>query len=1018
MFGPSQTAAADGNDLRDGSHQTSSAEETPQSVENPYFTNTGTTTLPRRKLPMWLDHFNARDLKMFFRCSVAMWIMTVFIYITPIQDEMGQASFLGCIVLWLAPPSGTIFINLIAAITVMLGVTTAWGWGLITMKAALATRSDAHTQSRLAELQRMAASQNATDPHIFAKVKILNGFMLDLNVTATYFCMICLYLYMIARLRVAAPKLRLTQMMGCIVSAVFLTQAPLLPSFNGNIARPLVLPCAIAEGIAMVCSIFIFPSSSASEALNIFQDLLAPMPTFLDACYLGLKYPSITMSTDRLTGVKLELLASYSRLKSISAFLPIDFSMGRWNGDDLINLTMPLQNLIIEFISLLEIHRQAEAHKERSEKALALVSMQAGQGNLETGRYQMNQEAEFHIRSKTSQHVEEAERNLRALSEPTKYLIDTCKESLTAINEALINASTFKQNSGYKSSLQRHVAVLENLREQIKVFNSFTSGYFSLSSFHIFNDDGIVQDEFGTVPGLTGLMMGLLIQERLCQLAGALSQLQSRVIELEKNRSSFRFWLPTRMASVLRWMCTTENSEGIPAADIDDSTIVRSPTTASAHYGLPVSLQTSPDAKSSRAELSSMRTPHNRRRGRASQSLLVVARWLGNAEGMFALRMVIMTIALSIPAVLSSSAGFYYRENGLWAVIMAQLTLLPYTADVVYGIIVRVTGTIVGGVVGMAAWYIGSGSGPGNPYGEAAAMALVILPFMWWRVFSSLPLMPAGVMMGITAYLVVIYSWIDMHNEPYGNPGKGYEIFWRRLTLVLIGLSGTFVTNFFPKPPSASRHYRHQLGKSLIGIRDQYALFVSNWEAPAQDLHAVAEEESLKAIGDLLSISGPVKLTVFEFSSSNFDTHALGRVCQLCMLIQQSVTQLLIYTTRLSDAQRQSVILSTEKTKENMVVEVMAVLTIVQQALKTDDPLPAMLPTPLFTREVVFTRRRIQKVLDNSEFNKDYTMDNEGLRKYVVLLNALLQMFAALDELVLVVKSAVGETSNIAILEV
>ncbi|KAF9765451.1 hypothetical protein IL306_002261, partial [Fusarium sp. DS 682] len=897
MFGPGQTTATDGNDLRDEGHQTSSAEETPQSVENPYFTSADATSRPRRKLPMWLDHFNARDLKIFFRCSVAMWIMN-------------------------------------------------------------------------------------------------------------------------ARLRVAAPKLRLTQMMGCIVSAVFLTRAPLLPIFDGNIARPLVLPCAIAEGIAVVCSLFIFPSSSASEVLNIFQDLLAPMPTFLDACYLGLKYPSITMSTDRLTGLKLKLLASYSRLKSISAFLPIDFSMGRWNGDDLVNLTIPLQNLIFEFISLLEIHRQAEAHKERSDKALALVSMQGGQGNLETGRHQMNQEAEFHIRSKTWQHVEEAERNLQALSEPTKHLIDACKESLTAINEALINASTFKQNSGYKSSLQRHVAVLENLREQIKVVNSSTSGYFSLSALHIFNDDGIVQAEFGTVPGLTGLMMGLLIQERLCQLAGALSQLQSRVIELEKNRSSFRLWLPTRMASVLGWMCTTENSEGIPAADTDNSTIVRGPTTASsAHYGLLAGFQASPDAKSSRVELTSMRTPHKRRRGKASQLLLAVARWLGNAEGMFALRMVIMTIALSIPAVVSSSSGFYYRQNGLWAVIMAQLTLLPYTADVVYGIVVRVAGTIVGGVAGMTAWYIGSGSGPGNPYGEAAAMALVILPFMWWRVFSSLALMPAGVMMGITAHLVAIYSWIDTHDEPYGNPSKGYEVFWKRLTLVLIGLSGTFVTNFFPKPPSASRHYRHQLGKSLISIRDQYALFVSNWEAPAPDLHTVAEEESLKAIGDLLSILGPIKLTVFEFSSSNFDTRALDRVCQLCMLIQQSVTQLLVYTTRLSDAQRKSVIQSTDKTKENMVVEVMTVLTIVEQALKSDDPLPAMLPTPLFTREVVFTRRRLQKVLDNSEFNKDYTMDNEGLRKYVVLQNALLQMFVALDELVLVVKKAVGETGNIAILE-
>lgn len=47
----------------------------------------------RRKLPAWLDHFNARDLKVLFRCSVAAWVASLLIFIGPSLHEIGTATF-------------------------------------------------------------------------------------------------------------------------------------------------------------------------------------------------------------------------------------------------------------------------------------------------------------------------------------------------------------------------------------------------------------------------------------------------------------------------------------------------------------------------------------------------------------------------------------------------------------------------------------------------------------------------------------------------------------------------------------------------------------------------------------------------------------------------------------------------------------------------------------------------------------------------------------------------------------
>lgn len=56
-----------------------------------FFVNS--TSKTQRRIPPWLDHFNMKDLKILFKTSLAVWITTLFIFINPTLDFIGQAAF-------------------------------------------------------------------------------------------------------------------------------------------------------------------------------------------------------------------------------------------------------------------------------------------------------------------------------------------------------------------------------------------------------------------------------------------------------------------------------------------------------------------------------------------------------------------------------------------------------------------------------------------------------------------------------------------------------------------------------------------------------------------------------------------------------------------------------------------------------------------------------------------------------------------------------------------------------------
>lgn len=100
----------------------------------------------------------------------------------------------------MVPPTGIVFVFILGALTLVIGMALGWAWGVIAMKAALAARPAAETQARLQSLNQMASSQaNSTGQPVAAvqQVLIYEGWMLDARVTAVYFCLICMLIYLL-----------------------------------------------------------------------------------------------------------------------------------------------------------------------------------------------------------------------------------------------------------------------------------------------------------------------------------------------------------------------------------------------------------------------------------------------------------------------------------------------------------------------------------------------------------------------------------------------------------------------------------------------------------------------------------------------------------------------------------------------------------------------------------------------------------------------------------------------------
>lgn len=865
-------------------------------------------------------------------------------------------------------------------------------------------------------------------------------------------------------MRVANPKFTLIQIFGTIISDIFLTTGPILPSFSGKIPLVVIKPAATAIGVGVLCNILIFPESTSHIVLNNIKQILFPMVEFVDACKISLNSGARPMSLPRLKAAKAQGVASFRALEARMGFLPLDVSVCRWNSQDIGELKKPLRFVFITWIGLIEAQISRAQSRERlaelQERSEAIKLGKRSENQPKFGRHQIAQQLDFAQLFRNVETEDLITKSMSALHESSNPLLTKCNEAIQAMVETLTVVNERKwyrrpSEEALGAMLQRHERLLEDLRKECETFITTTTPRILDQHAHLFDADGNLAPppSLGAVP-LRGVVLGLIFEERFIVFARSVTQLLAQIVALEGQRKKQRLWLPVGLRHFGSWVSGRQPTPQItptnPELEMEEE------ESRPRHHRRHRKIKTGSGEKDSdpplpdvSEELASIHLHRGKTRSRFGRFVLAFTHWISSTAGMFALRIVIATIAIAIPAAIPSSSGFYYREKGLWALIMAQLGLVPYAADFTFGLLLRIGGTVIGGVLGMVVWYIGAGNGPGNSYGMAAIFVPFIIVLMWLRLFASPALMQAFIITGATLYLTAAYSWVDTHIPSYGNPGVGYSVFWRRVVLVLVGFTASAVVTYFPRPPNAGRHYRRVLSRTLSSFQDRYALLVthathveSNNDRGQIEAHphgksafmTTVEKSTINTADLLSSILGPIQLLKFEFSSTDFTAGGLSKITSLTTNINFNLFQLFYYLSQLPPEFKRRFFLLSGAFGEQFVGDFMGVLSLLSHSLETGNALPHVLPAPLTVRafhgrvENLYPPKTGENIEQHSETvnskgegtthinsllgpikRQMIETNDDGFRKYCVVLSSLVGMLNAIDEMVLVVKEELGE---------
>lgn len=547
---------------------------------------------------------------------------------------------------------------------------------------------------------------------------------------------------------------------------------PLIPTFNGTLAQLLIKPAAAGAAVGLACNILFFPESTSHKALHDMSAMLAPMKGFLDACLLNFEKPSLLFDPVALEGAKTKVVVGYKEVESSLGFLPLDSSISRWNAEDVLSLKEPLSKIVTMYTGLIQLQiDRVTAYKKRRSLDDIEAALEGGDEDRKPtiGAHQVaiSLDVRHSIR-----HPEEQEllwKSLAAMLASSGNIMGSCGDALDAIIEALDSVNN-KRFFGRPSATQceemaaKHEEVLQRLIQHEESFSREASLGLLDPHEHLFNEEGKLRND-EEIPPIHGLIVGLLFEVRMLAVSHALKLLLTRIIELERGRTKTRLWFPTGIRHLFAWGFGRNPTPAISSmGDLDHQQIEKVETIVSVHHKKRKNARKEKKAKKvteSSKQLETLRFVAGKRRSIAGRVVLAIINWLTSDESLFGLRVVLVTIILGVPAVCVSSAGFYYREKGLWALIMGQMGVGTYTADFVFGLASRVIGTVVGGLVGMACWYIGAGSGNGEPYGMAAIFGAVIVMLMWLRLFLGPQFMQASMLMAATTFLTASYSWVD-----------------------------------------------------------------------------------------------------------------------------------------------------------------------------------------------------------------------------------------------------------------
>ncbi|KAF4605805.1 hypothetical protein EYR40_004595 [Pleurotus pulmonarius] len=705
---------------------------------------------------------------------------------------MGQAGFFAAILAIMLPPSMPLTLFILANMTLVIGMLLGWACGAAAMAAALKARSQTLLSAQL------QSAQASLDPNMPAAMQfqrlMFNGHFLDTRSSVVYGVFIFVGSFFLAAIRGLSPSLSLLSIFSLIVLDVMCSYGPLFYSAQYTIAKQFLIPTGFYLAIAIAALVLVFPETLNHVWLSLLSDsVFAPIKEILGLLSQALSNrPSdrATWESFTHTGTNLRQVVTKGAQGLIgqTALLDIEFSLGKLGPSDLKKVSGEVKSLMFQTNGLLSFLTFVQEGNKMDEKEEDELERPVSRKDKQDGTV-------------TPDRLTWLRRQIREHETRHGHSLDSLVPILETVSEIkMFQEGRAKLIEPYKQFFDVETGKLKETTGHLPITEKFTS---------------------------RSLFLCFVFCDTLLVFSDRLSRVMRLVVDLDQKRPKVRLWAPSGFGKIGRMFMKSKgdnvkgvvplamgsaadpseyvDSENSTMRDEDDDVIEEAPQ--SKHEEVHKSVddhRRNPDALPPRTAM-----------GRSAVRLGSFFRWFKSAEGVFALRTALVTLALWIPAVVPSSAGFNYEHKGLWALIMAQMSLAVYAGEQIAGIALRTVGTALGLLLGMAVWYIGAGSGLGNPYGVVISTTVFVAPFLYIRVVGPMQDAMLWILAGVTIIFVVGYSWIDSHLEMLTSSGVGVEIGWRRALLVIIGFVAAFVVMLFPQPTSARTLVRKTVASSL-----------------------------------------------------------------------------------------------------------------------------------------------------------------------------------------------------------
>ncbi|KII83920.1 hypothetical protein PLICRDRAFT_179954 [Plicaturopsis crispa FD-325 SS-3] len=602
------------------------------------------------------------------------------------------------------------------------------------------------------------------------------------------------------------------------------------------------------------------------------------------------------------------------------------------------------------------------------------------------------------------------------LQESCDELLGHCGSALESIQEWLVHVRDgrlkFWKGKERERATQARITKYEDLRaEMLTVLETFRSDkrLLVLDPYRSVFDPkhASLSAEGETAPPHRYLFHCYVYQYHLMSFGLRVIDTLSEIIRLEKERKRNRIWTPVdgvgKIFSWSTWDATDnlehddeENPEIIPGMEpgwVDD-------------LGMP--RRRDPDA-----------LPPNNAFEAVMNFIYNATKGLGSGNALFAIKAGVLSILLSLPSLIRSSAPFAYNNKFVWATFMGQLTIARFRGDTTFGLVSRIISTSLGGLVGMTLWYISTGNGRGSPYGIAAVYGVCFPFFFYARLYWPGPPM-TNLVFFVTSILVVGYSYQDQHIFLPSSPGSGFSVAWRRFVLVTAGVTAAFIFSFLPPSTTIRRYQRTSLSTVCTEVGNIYCSILSFANSSRkQDNTEIVQ--SLIAIRSKLKRSLTLKANViYEFSlRGRWPADRYHKILEIQLQIAYSLSHLMSVVEHLNPAWTQAFMRRTRFMDSDFQGDVLAVISMISTSLRTGTPLPQITPCPLVDRFMI--RHQGLDVIEQ-ESEDDYglprtmtmsTLENEQYMVFCVGVSTAFGIMSRLDRLMVAVKELVGEQYHI-----